>query len=740
MPLTIKKNKTKKNKTKKNKTKKNKKDTILTEKTKPIEDIIYETKDSQTNDRLNSDLMSYFMISYTKNGLKLSKNDFYNYVNELWIKKLNKSSQEMKFLDKLDEFRIIQFKTNIKINELLEDYTYKNKNIVSTEVKKFTDSLYKLNSITSSQNFLNNTVNYIDSLRKDKNNLWKMLAFVNKNEFTNIYGPFCWYYLPDKKNSQKYVNYMEQHQFAVFDISIYENKEYSKKEQDIYNINYKKFFIKYLSDLFKTAFPKDKSLNANDKYDIGGIFFNIMGKKDKNINESPDFYNKVSVKDSLNKYKFNWVEYCKELGYNEKNIPEFFIVSNLNYFKFCTEELLENWNSDKWRSYWIWIFTRTVARFTKDWEYTFYKFHGQKLQGLEESVLRKQTLHLIGSTLTAFAFNPLINNIYIDYAYNSDNIVFTSNLANNLKNIFVNKIKRNTWLEPKTKKYALFKVEKINFEIGSKKIEGDYEKILPLLNYNPYELLDNIFKIAEWRHNLYITGNIDIIKTLITYDFNTYPYKIIDLPSYVVNAEYIQNENNIKISTAYLQNPFINIVEHGLEYNLAYIGFTIAHELCHSLDNSGSKYDVNGNINDWWGKKDKIKFNKIQQEIIKQYEVFSKYDGIVYDASYTIGEDIADISGLHLCEEYLRDYCIQNKYTPLVTYLDFKMFYVYFAYQMRQKVKKESIKYELITNPHPIDKYRTNVTLSRSNFFKTIFDIKRGDKMYYDTKIYSIWD
>jgi putative endopeptidase len=208
----------------------------------------------------------------------------------------------------------------------------------------------------------------------------------------------------------------------------------------------------------------------------------------------------------------------------------------------------------------------------------------------------------------------------------------------------------------------------------------------------------------------------------------------------MVNAQYILNKNEIHISTAYLQKPFIDIDDHGIEYNLAQVGFTIAHELCHALDDSGSKYDVNGNLKDWWGKQDKLKFKKIQQDIINHYITFAKFDGISYDPTYAVGEAIADISGLNLCEEYLRDYCLQNHFAPVIIYLYFRMFYVYFAYQMKQQIGKQTINYELVTNPHPIDKYRTNVTLSRSKLFKALYGVSKDDKMYWRDENSKIWE
>jgi hypothetical protein len=97
----------------------------------------------------------------------------------------------------------------------------------------------------------------------------------------------------------------------------------------------------------------------------------------------------------------------------------------------------------------------------------------------------------------------------------------------------------------------------------------------------------------------------------------------------------------------------------------------------------------------------------------------------------SIGEDLADISGLAICLEYLRDFQLKNKDILPIRSLSYNAFFVYFTYQYRQQVNKKAIAAQLKTNPHPLDKYRTNVPLSRSPIFRGNYNIQKGDKMYW---------
>jgi predicted metalloendopeptidase len=66
------------------------------------------------------------------------------------------------------------------------------------------------------------------------------------------------------------------------------------------------------------------------------------------------------------------------------------------------------------------------------------------------------------------------------------------------------------------------------------------------------------------------------------------------------------------------------------------IGYTLGHEMSHSLDDTGSKYDYKGNLHNWWTPDDRRKFEAKVRDVVKQYETFALYDGIKMDATLFI--------------------------------------------------------------------------------------------------------
>jgi putative endopeptidase len=329
----------------------------------------------------------------------------------------------------------------------------------------------------------------------------------------------------------------------------------------------------------------------------------------------------------------------------------------------------------------------------------------------------------------AFLFNTFLTNEYIKRYKNEQLINYVKTMAEDLKTVFKRIIRRNNWLTPKTKKKALEKLNCLKLIVGSPELLRED----PLLDYKDDDPWGNLQKMSEWRHlqavELYNKSVIDIP----VIDWTLIPPKFIGTQAYVVNAAYTPTQNSIYIPLGYIQKPFVDLDERGIEYNLSRIGFTIAHELSHALDDFGSKYNKYGQLENWWTEKDKREFKKIQENIVKQYETYALYDGIVFDAWPSIGEDLADITGFAMCEEYLRDFQQKNQDILPIQSLSFEAFFVYFALQSRQKISKKAILAQLKSNPHPLDKYRCNVPLSRSRIFRAIYKVKKGNKMWWNS-------
>jgi endothelin-converting enzyme/putative endopeptidase len=680
---------------------------------------------ASTSFNLEKQVVSELKEAVNKKGIKPNQ-DFYSYINDRWITEYE-LTENQKYIIQVDDFRIVQDKVYRELIEIIENYISNSSTKKEKCIKNAYESFKGYNSNEQLEKLAKKTLDQLDNLRKEKTNIWETIGAFNKNELTSWGCPFVWSINPDDKNPKYYKCYLEPPQLTLIDIDVYFDDDTDREDDKKYKKNYRKNYFDYLNKLFTLCFGKNHGFNVKDVFDTEFEILNAMACE--LIKESdPDDYNVITKDEALKNFGFDWEKFCKAVGF--KKVPDEFVTSNVNYLLCGTKLLLEKWDSEQWRTFWIYIYIRQQCRWNQEGAKIYYEFEGLFQRGQEREVDNYiRAIYPMG-----FCFNTFLTNEYISRYNNVQAINYVKTMAEDLKTVFIRIIRRNNWMQSKTKKKALLKLENFKLTVGSPELLRED----PLLDYKSDDPWGNILKMAFWRHSQAILLVDKPVIDIPVIDWSQIPPKFIGTQAYVVNAAYTPTENGIYIPLGYIQKPFVDLDERGLEYNLSRIGFTIAHEMSHALDDWGSKYDETGKLNNWWTEKDRIEFEKIQKNVIKQYETYASYDGIEFDAEPSVGEDLADISGLFMCQEYLRDFQLKNQDILPVQDLSYKAFYIYFAVQSRQKISKRAILAQIKTNPHPLDKYRCNVPLSRSRIFRAIFNVKKGDKMWWNS-LNSVW-
>lgn len=684
---------------------------------KPFEKIYQ--KEYKSNNLVKEKFVKLLLSRFTPSHIK-PQNDYYSYINFQWLEKISLKKQQ-DYIIQVDDFRLTQDKVYHELNMIILEYIKTHNDKLSKNLKNYYDSVINMNPITKGKIICKKEIEMIDKLLKTKNP-WKLLAYFNKYDFFNYLCPFIFKMEPDEKNSTKFISSIYPHNFILLDLNVYLDDNIDINYKNIYRSTFKKF----CKSLFNQCLGKNHGYNTDDIFEVELEMFNAFDCL--NISKNNENYNKISGDEALKNYNFNWREFAKELGF--KSIPEHFVTTSLNYLKCGTELFLKNWNSSKWKTYWIFIILQFVSRTTKKWETLNFKFFGKFEKG--QNALN-ETDAVSASLYMSVPFNKFLTEKYVEKYARPDKIEYVRILCEDLKRVFYRIISNNTWLGKKTKEYALKSIEKLKFIIGY----PEYLRIDPDLNYNN-NLYENISKITLWRFEEFINLEGKEVIDLPMVNWSEYPVKLVGDQAYIVNASYTPSRNTIYINLGYIQKPFVDLDERGIEYNLAHIGFTISHEISHALDDWGSQYDYNGNLRDWWTPEDKKQFKLIQNNVIKQYEEFAARDGIKFDASIGLGEDMADISAMAICESYLKDFQDFNKDLIPIRSVSFEMFYIFFAFQQKQKISKKALSAQLKTNPHPLDKYRCNIPLSRSLIFRALYNVKKGDGMWW-SNTNTIW-
>jgi putative endopeptidase len=678
---------------------------------------------TKENNIIQRELIHLFKVPFTPSKYT-PRNDYYTYINYEWITKQTKELQKTnKFYVQVDSFRIAQEKVYYELIDITKEYIRDNHGPKASQIKNVYNSMLHLDE-KAAEDAVKYTIEHIDKYIED-NDLYKLLGQINQNETISWGSPIVWNVMKDEKHSDTYRSNISQPQLSVYDYVIYIEDNTADQATQKYKRMFKSKFLDFVKKMFNTCLGKGHGLKAKDVWDIEYQMLIAMGCNSVK-NESKEYYNVVQTSESLKKYGFDFARLAKEIGYSDENIPSKFTCGNLSYLK-CIMELLEKddaWRSNKWRAYYYYIVIRQIMRFHKKWRFIYYEFHGKFVRG-QPLPWPDEIYPVFGLSL---CFNTFLTNEYVRRNKKTEYIDYVTKLGTDLLEVYKRIIKRNTWLSPKTKKYALLKLEHIKLIVGNPLLLREDATI----DYDSKGAYQNIKKVAAWRTKRFI--ELDGKKSEIDIpSIDWEQFKLTGSQAYIVNAYYTPVENTIYIPLGYLQNPFIDLNERGIEYNLAHIGYTLGHEMSHSLDDMGSKFDYKGNLHNWWTAEDRHKFDLKVKNVIKQYETFAAYDGIKMDGSLSTGENLADISGLAICMEYLRDFQEKNSDIVPIKSLSFQAFFIYIALQARQKIFDKAIKAQLKVNPHPMDKYRTNCPLARLELFRSLYNIKKGDKMYWES-------
>jgi putative endopeptidase len=659
----------------------------------------------KTNTRKRNKTNKSSTNSYKKE-LEL-KNNFYHYVNKSWVTTtyISKDSSYKSL------FTILQKSVDKDLLLTVKKHLFKNSSPNAKRCQTLYTALTNWND-TKVENTAYLYIKQINEYRK-KDNTDSLYSFLSWLLYNGIKTPINFTLNYDIKIPKKYIATIGESglSFAVKEMYLKNDKNYVEIR------NAFKTFIKYLFSLF---FGESHCYSSDDVFDIEMD----LAKHMYEINDSESTvktYNSYSNDKSKSDYNFDADLFFKH--FNIVNINHV-NLSNPEFIKHTFTVMKKEWTSNKWNSYWIYRLLIYVSNYHSKLHTFVFDFFTNKLNNTR----KKENIVMNAAYNVSSIMNSTVSKMYIKYYKNQKEISYVTDLIEKIKKEFKSRITKNEWLSPVTKEKALLKIDKLNCVIGYK--EKWFED--PDCNFVDDDAIGNNVKYLKWfydKFNQRLHNDIPNKKYWVASD---------DMTVYSANAYYNNVKNEFILPNAILQRPFVD-VSRNLSYNLAYIGFIIAHEMVHGFDTEGSLFDENGIMNYWWTEEDKTHYERLQNDVIDHYESLAKKDGIKVDGKLTLDENIADISALHIIEDTLESYLIENNIFGEKQNTYFKELYYNFARQWRSFVKPKQIKTLLLLDQHSLSKYRVNCVLMRSKRFAQIFDINHSDGMYYDRKLNEIW-
>jgi predicted metalloendopeptidase len=187
--------------------------------------------------------------------------------------------------------------------------------------------------------------------------------------------------------------------------------------------------------------------------------------------------------------------------------------------------------------------------------------------------------------------------------------------------------------------------------------------------------------------------------------------------------------NEIVFPAAILQTPFFNF-EADDAVNYGAIGAVIGHEASHGFDDQGSQYDGDGNLRNWWTEADGKAFKELTQRLVAQYAAYEALPGKHVNGEFTLGENIADLSGLAISYKAYR-LSLGGKEAAVIDGLTGdQRFFMGWSQVWQRKYREAELAKRLLTDPHSPSHFRANGPVVNSDAFMKAFGVKPGDKLY----------
>jgi putative endopeptidase len=339
-----------------------------------------------------------------------------------------------------------------------------------------------------------------------------------------------------------------------------------------------------------------------------------------------------------------------------------------------------------------------------------FEFRSKELAGQPEERPRWKR----GVAFTDRVIGESVGRIYVARYFPPESKAKMDALVGDIHTALQARIEKLPWMGDDTKAKALEKLSKFTVKIGYTAKWRDYSKLV----LKPDDLYGNAQRASafEWRREVArLNGPVDKGEWGMT--------------PQTVNAYYNSVNNEVVFPAAILAAPFFD-PDADPAINYGGIGGVIGHEISHGFDDQGRKSDGDGVLRDWWSAEDATKFKVQTDRLGAQYSAFEPLSGAHVIGGLTMGENIGDMGGLSLALDAYHA-SLHGRPAPIVDGLtgDQRVF-LGWAQVWREKIRDETLRQQLVTNPHSPAIYRVNGTIRNIEGWYQAFDVQPGEKLY----------
>ncbi len=389
-------------------------------------------------------------------------------------------------------------------------------------------------------------------------------------------------------------------------------------------------------------------------------------------------------------------------------------LKQINSYNFDYFKVLKNLDIELTKQYLkYYVFIKLGKFLSSDDEELVFDFFERTIAGTpKQKSIEIKTIDIMNGIV-----GELIEKEYLREHYNPSVSSYVRDMIQKIKYSSAILIKSCKWMESKTKIKAIEKIMAMDVLVGHTTVYKDYTA---LFNNNNTNLIKQIMNWSVFYSKVHLDK---LGKKSDPKEWH--------MNAYDVNAYYNPIMNQIVFPAGILQDPFFSL-ESSFEKNLGGIGSVIAHEISHGFDDQGRKFNLKGQLKEWWTKEDTSNYEMRVQPLIKQFDSI-KILGLNVSGKLTLGENIADYTAVTICTKVLElSKAFNTQYV--------EMFRSY-ANIWKQKIRQEELVRRLKTDPHAPGRYRTNQILSNIPKFIEIYSLGPTHPMYIpeDQRV-KLWD
>jgi len=507
----------------------------------------------------------------------------------------------------------------------------------------------------------------------------------------------------DQKESTRYIPMLGQGGLGLPDRDYYLKDDPKSKEL-------REKYVAHVAKMFELlGEPADA---AKAKADAVFAFETKLAKASRTRVEMRDpqkNYNKRSLADlTKDAPGFDWKAYVVAVGIPETqdlNVrqPDFFKT----YAEMATSEPLATW-----KTYLKWHVVHSSANLLpKRFDEENFAFYGRALRGVPQQEERwKRVL-----SATDQALGEALGQLYVEKAFSPKSKERMIVLVENLRAALKVRIEALPWMGPETKKAALKKLAAFGVKIGYPDKWRDYSA----LEITRASWFENVLRAHafETKRNMAKLG-----KPIDRTEWGMTPA--------TVNAYYSPTMNEIVFPAGILQPPFF-FADADDAVNYGGIGGVIGHEMSHGFDDSGSQYDADGNLKNWWSEEDRKAYDSRTALMVKQFDEYKPLPDQAINGKLTLGENIGDLGGLKISYAALAKALGTDpvKAAPIDGFTPGQRFFLNWATVWRNQIRDDTLRVNLNTDPHAPGRFRVLGPLSNLPEFQAAFGCGPGTAM-----------